>query len=73
LFVVSSVFNVLGEEFLLQGVLLPKMEGIFGRWNWVASGALYAFYHVHQPWTIAANVILGVFLLAFPSWRFRST
>jgi membrane protease YdiL (CAAX protease family) len=73
LFVVSSVFNVLGEEFLLRGVLLPKMEGVFGRWNWVANGALYAFYHVHQPWTIAANVILGVFLLAFPSWCFRST
>lgn len=73
LFVVSSVFNILGEEFLLRGVLLPKMEGVFGRWSWVANGALSAFYHVHQPWTIAGNVIQGVFVLAFPSWRFRST
>jgi membrane protease YdiL (CAAX protease family) len=73
LFVVSSVFNVLGEEFLFRGILLPKMEGLFGRWSWIVNGALFAFYHVHQPWTIAANVILGVFLLAFPSWRFRST
>lgn len=73
LFVVFSVFNVLGEEFLFRGVLLPRMEGVFGRWNWVANGVLIAFYHVHQPWTIAGNVILGVFILAFPSWRFRST
>ena len=73
LFVVSSFFNILGEEFLLRGVLLPKMERVFGKWSWVANGALFAFYHVHQPWTIAANVILGVFILAFPSWRFRST
>lgn len=73
LFVVSSVFNVLGEEFLLRGVLLPKMEGVFGRWSWVVNGALFALYHVHQPWTIAANVILGAFILAFPSWHFRST
>lgn len=73
LFAVSSVFNVLGEEFLLRGVLLPRMEAVFGRWCWVASGVLFAFYHVHQPWTIAANVILGAFLLAYPSWRFRST
>lgn len=73
LFVVFSVFNVLGEEFLLHGVLLPKMEGVFGRWNWAAHGTLFAVYHVHQPRTIAANVILGVFILAFPSWRFRST
>lgn len=73
LFVASSAFNVLGEEFLLRGVLLPKMGGVFGRWNWVANGVLFAFYHVHQPWTIAANVILGIFILAYPSWRFRST
>jgi membrane protease YdiL (CAAX protease family) len=73
LFVVSSVFNVLGEEFLFRGVLLPRMQGVFGRWNWVANGGLSAFYHVHQPWTIAADVIQGVLLLAFPRWRFRST
>lgn len=74
LYVLSSVFNtILGEEFLFRGVLLPKMEGVFGRWSWVANGVLFAFYHVHQPWGIAANVISGAFFLAYPSWRFRST
>ena len=73
LIVFSSVFNVLGEEFLFRGVLLPKMEGVFGKWSWVANGVLSAFYHLHQPWTIAANVLQGVFVLAFPRWRFRST
>ena len=39
LFVVFTVFNsILGEEFLFRGVLLPKMEGVFGKWSWVASG-----------------------------------
>lgn len=73
LFLISGAFNILGEEFLLRGVLLPKMEGVFGRWSWVANGLLFAFYHVHQPWTIAGNVVSGALLLAFPSWRFRST
>jgi membrane protease YdiL (CAAX protease family) len=73
LIVFSSVFNVLGEEFLFRGVLLPKMEGVFGKWSWVANGVLSAFYHLHQPWTIAANVLQGVLVLAFPRWRFRST
>jgi hypothetical protein len=49
------------------------MQGVFGKWSWVANGALSAFYHVHQPWTIAANVLQGVFVLAFPRWHFRST
>ena len=49
------------------------MEGVFGRWSWVANGVLFGFYHVHQPWGIVGSVISGVFLYAFPSWRFRST
>jgi uncharacterized protein len=74
LYIVNAIFNtILGEEFLFRGVLLPKMEGVFGRWNWVASGILHGFYHFHQPWGIAASVISGIFLYAFPSWRFRST
>jgi uncharacterized protein len=31
----------LGEEFLFRGVLLPCMEGVFGRWSWVANGVLF--------------------------------
>jgi membrane protease YdiL (CAAX protease family) len=74
LFVVFAVFNsILGEEFLFRGVLLPKMEGVFGRWSWVASGVLHAFWHVHQPWVILETLISAAFLYAFPSWRFRST
>jgi uncharacterized protein len=74
LFVVFAVFNsIMGEEFLFRGVLLPRMEGVFGRWSWVANGVLFGFYHVHQPWGIAGSVISGIFLYALPSWRFRST
>jgi membrane protease YdiL (CAAX protease family) len=73
LYVFLSVFNVfLGEEFLFRGVLLPKMDGVFGKWNWLANSMLFAFYHVHLPWGILGNVVSSVFL-AFPSWRFRST
>ena len=74
LYVVQAVFNtILGEEFLFRGVLLPKMEGVFGRWSWVANGVLFGFYHVHQPWGIPGSVISGIFLYTFPTWRFRST
>jgi CAAX protease family protein len=73
LFVVQAVFNtILGEEFLFRGVLLPRMEGVFGRWSWVANGVLFGFYHVHQPWGIPNSVITGL-LYTFPAYRFRST
>ena len=74
LFIVFAAFNtILGEEFLFRGVLLPKMEGVFGRWSWVANGVLFGFYHVHQPWSIVGVVVSGVFFFALPTWRFRST
>lgn len=74
LFVFSAAFNsILGEEFLFRGVLLPKMEGVFGRWSWVANGFLFGLYHIHQPWGIAGNVVSGALFLALPARRFRST
>jgi len=73
LYVIFAVFNsVLGEEFLFRGVLLPKMEGVFGRGSWVANGILFGFYHVHQPWGILMSVLTGL-LYAFPVYRYRST
>ena len=74
LILVFLVFNsILGEEFLFRGVLLPRMEGVFGRWSWVANGVLFGVYHVHQPWGILESAIGGVFFLAYPTWRLGST
>ena len=55
--VVLAVFNtVLGEELLFRGLLLPRMQGVFGRRDWVANGVLSAVYHLHQPWSIPASL-----------------
>lgn len=72
LFFVLALFNTfLGEEFLFRGVLLPKMEGVFGKWDWVANGVLFAFYHLHQPWGILADIPAAL-VFAFTGKRFRS-
>jgi membrane protease YdiL (CAAX protease family) len=74
LFVVFAIFNtILGEEFLFRGVLLPKMDRVFGRWSWVANGVLFGLYHLHQPWGILGAMIGGVLFFALPAWRFRTT
>jgi len=72
LFVVISLFNTfLGEEFLFRGVLLPKMEGMFGKWDWVVNGVLFGFHHLHQPWSIPSSILTGL-IYAFSAKRFRS-
>ena len=73
LFVIQAAFNtMLGEEFLFRGVLLPRMEGVFGRWSWVANSVLFGLYHVHLPWVIPNAVLTGL-LYTFPAYRYRST
>ena len=72
LFFALSLFNTfLGEEFLFRGVLLPKMKGVFGNWDWVANGVIFGFYHLHQPWGILSD-ILGGWIFAFTGKRFHS-
>lgn len=70
--VALAVFNtVLGEELLFRGLLLPRMKGAFGKWDWVANGALFAVYHLHQPWDIPTSLV-DIIALAYPSRRFQS-
>jgi len=71
LFTVSAIFNtVLGEELLFRGLLLPRMNKVFGKWDWVVNGLLFGLYHLHQPWGLLS--IGGVIFFAFPTKRFRS-
>jgi membrane protease YdiL (CAAX protease family) len=66
------LFNtVLGEELLFRGLLLPRMQGAFGRADWVANGGLFAVYHLHVPWAIPA-ILVDTFALSYPSRRYRS-
>jgi membrane protease YdiL (CAAX protease family) len=72
LLLLSFVFNtVLGEELLFRGFLLPRMNGAFGRRDWLANGLLFAGYHLHVPWVIPAT-LLDTFILAYPTKRYRS-
>jgi len=66
------VFNTaLGEELLFRGLLLPRMRGSFGRWDWVANGVLFAGNHLHEPWLIPSSLV-DIFALSYPSRRYRS-
>jgi CAAX protease family protein len=66
------IFNtVLGEELLFRGYLLPRMNGAFGRGDWVVNGLLFTVYHLHVPWVMPGTLIES-FLLAYPTKRYRS-
>ena len=72
LLVTMFLFNtVLGEELLFRGYLLPRMNGAFGRGDWVANGLLFTAYHLHVPWAMPATLV-DTFAIVYPTKRYRS-
>ena len=70
--VVSNLFNhLLGEELLFRGVLLPKMRGVFGRWDWLANAVVFGLYHLHKPCSLF-SIIVSSLAFSWPARRFRS-
>ena len=73
LLVAMWVFNTaLGEELLFRGFLLPRMNGAFGRRDWLANGVLFATYHLHVPWAILPALAVDTFIIAYPAKRWHS-
>jgi len=71
-FAVQIVFNyLLGEELIFRGILLPKMNGVFGKWDWLANHLLFTAYHLHFVWTTPARLLLD-WLYPLPTKQFKS-
>ena len=65
-FIIGLVFNIFGEEIYYRGFLLPRMRGVFGKWDWVANGVLFTLKHVYQRWLFPGILIGGLgFAFAF--------
>lgn len=69
---VMIVFNyLLGEELIFRGILLPKMNGVFGKWDWIANHILFSAYHLHFFWTTPTRLLVN-WVYAWPTKRFKS-
>jgi len=69
---IELAFNTfLGEELLFRGLLLPRMNGAFGRADWIVNSVLFGCYHLHEPWVIPNGIVTGL-VCAHPTKRFRS-
>ena len=69
---ISALFNyLLGEELFFRGILLPKMNGVFGRWDWAMNGILFAAYHVHKIEDVPVFLVGSIFI-AYLNKKYRS-
>jgi membrane protease YdiL (CAAX protease family) len=74
LVLVEGLFStVIGEELLFRGLLLPRMSGVLGRWDWAMNGLLFGLYHLHQPRGLLGAAVEEMLLFSSPSRYFRSS
>jgi len=72
LLAVLIVFNFLvGEELIFRGILLPKMSGVFGKWDFIANGILFSAYHLHAAWQWP-SMLLYNWIRPWATKRFKS-
>lgn len=70
--VLVALLSPIVEELFFRGLLLPRMRGVLGRRDWVANGAIFTAYHVHQPWSMPATLLDSLAAQAYPAKRFQS-
>jgi len=51
---VGWLFNILGEELLWRGFMLPRQEVSYGRFAWLIQGLLWTAWHIFWKWNLLA-------------------
>jgi CAAX protease family protein len=67
------VLNIVGEEFVWRGVVLPRQEVVFGGRAWLVNGILWLLFHAAFPWQVLLTLVPITLILPYVVQRRRST
>jgi membrane protease YdiL (CAAX protease family) len=67
------VLNIVGEEFVWRGVVLPRQEVAFGGRAWLVNGILWLLFHAAFPWQVLLTLVPITLILPYVVQRRRST
>jgi len=59
------ILNILGEEFLWRGVMMPRQEIAFGKYTWLVHGFGWGLFHVAFGWKLLLTLIPLIFIQSF--------
>lgn len=58
-------FNIVREELMWRGYLLPRQATALGRYAWVLNGLLWTIFHVGIGWRIAIVLLPIEFIVPY--------
>lgn len=59
------ITNILGEEFLWRGVMLPRQEVAFGKYAWLIHGFGWGLFHIAFGWQLLVTLIPLIFIQSY--------
>ncbi len=67
------ILNILGEEILWRGVMLPRQEISFGNKTWLIHGFGWGIFHVAFGWQLLITLVPILFILPFVVQKTKNT
>ncbi|HNW74428.1 MAG TPA: CPBP family intramembrane metalloprotease [Bacteroidales bacterium] len=67
------ILNILGEEFLWRGVMLPRQEIAFGKHAWLIHGFGWGLFHIAFGWQLLITLIPLIFIQSFIVQKTRNS
>jgi len=66
------IANILSEELLWRGYILPRQELEHGKFAWIVNGILWSFFHIFKWWAVPF-LLLKQWMLPFVAQRTKNT
>jgi len=67
------ILNIMGEEFLWRGVMLPRQEVAFGKHTWLIHGFGWGLFHIAFGWQLLITLIPLIFIQPFIVQRTKNS
>lgn len=59
------ILNIMGEDVVWRGVILPRQEASFGRWAWLIHGLGWGLFHICFGWHLMITLLPILFILPY--------
>jgi len=67
------ILNIMGEEFLWRGVMLPRQEIAFGKYAWIIHGFGWSLVHIAFGWQLLITLLPLMFIQSYIVQRTKNT
>jgi len=59
------LLNIMGEEIVWRGVMLPRQEIVFGKFTWLFHGTGWALFHIAFGWQLLITLLPIVYIQSY--------